>query len=150
MQQKRFKDEPFIGNSGFDIVYKGMIGKNHVIFVKRLDPTGVQVEKKSLMKVFKFSILSHSNLVNMIGYCLEGNQSLLVYEYMALGSLESHLYDGFHDEEPLDWNTKMVIICVAAKRLPYLHDEAKPIVIYRDLKLPTYYWMKISIKNFLI
>jgi len=53
---------------------------------------------------------------------------------MALGSLESHLHDSFHDEEPLDWNTRMVVICVLAKGLPYLHDEEKPSVIHRDLK----------------
>ncbi|ESW33691.1 hypothetical protein PHAVU_001G090800 [Phaseolus vulgaris] len=131
---KNFRDETFIGQGGFGIVYKGMIGENQVVAVKRLDTTGVQGEKEFLVEVLMLSLLRHSNLVNMIGYCAEGDQRLLVYEYMALGSLESHLHDVSPDEEPLDWNTRMMIACGSAKGLHYLHDEAKPSVIYRDLK----------------
>ncbi|KAG4379798.1 hypothetical protein AAZX31_16G049100 [Glycine max] len=132
---KNFRDETFIGQGGFGIVYKGTIGKiNQVVAVKRLDTTGVQGEKEFLVEVLMLSLLRHSNLVNMIGYCAEGDQRLLVYEYMALGSLESHLHDVSPDEEPLDWNTRMMIACGAAKGLNYLHHEAKPSVIYRDLK----------------
>ncbi|BAT84764.1 hypothetical protein LR48_Vigan03g175400 [Vigna angularis] len=131
---KSFRDETFIGQGGFGIVYKGIIGENQVVAVKRLDTTGVQGEKEFLVEVLMLSLLRHPNLVNMIGYCAEGDQRLLVYEYMALGSLESHLHDVSPDEEPLDWNTRMIIACGSAKGLHYLHDEAKPSVIYRDLK----------------
>ncbi|KAG5083000.1 hypothetical protein JHK84_053038 [Glycine max] len=132
---KNFRDETFIGQGGFGTVYKGTIGKiNQVVAVKRLDTTGVQGEKEFLVEVLMLSLLRHSNLVNMIGYCAEGDQRLLVYEYMALGSLESHLHDVSPDEEPLDWNTRMMIAFGAAKGLNYLHHEAKPSVIYRDLK----------------
>ncbi|CAJ1789189.1 unnamed protein product [Sphenostylis stenocarpa] len=131
---KNFRDETFIGQGGFGIVYKGIIGENQVVAVKRLDTTGVQGEKEFLVEVLMLSLLRHSNLVNMIGYCAEGDQRLLVYEYMALGSLESHLHDVSPDEEALDWNTRMMIACGSAKGLRYLHDEAKPSVIYRDLK----------------
>ncbi|TKY63018.1 Serine/threonine-protein kinase PBS1 [Spatholobus suberectus] len=132
---KNFRDETFIGQGGFGIVYKGTIDKiNQVVAVKRLDTTGVQGEKEFLVEVLMLSLLRHSNLVNMIGYCAEGDQRLLVYEYMPLGSLESHLHDVSPDEDPLDWNTRMMIACGAAKGLNYLHNEAKPSVIYRDLK----------------
>ncbi|KAL2320343.1 hypothetical protein Fmac_029312 [Flemingia macrophylla] len=132
---KNFRDETFIGQGGFGIVYKGTIAKiNQVVAVKRLDTTGVQGEKEFLVEVLMLSLLRHSNLVNMIGYCAEGDQRLLVYEYMPLGSLESHLHDIPPDEDPLDWNTRMMIACGAAKGLNYLHNEAKPSVIYRDLK----------------
>lgn len=60
--------------------------------VKRLDTTGVQGEKEFLVEVLMLSLLHHPNLVSMIGYCAEGDQRLLVYEYMPLGSLESHLH----------------------------------------------------------
>jgi len=68
------------------------MGFDQVVAVKRLDTTGLQGEKEFLVEVLMLSLLRHSNLVNMIGYCAEGDQRLLVYEYMALGSLESHLH----------------------------------------------------------
>ncbi|CAL5192974.1 unnamed protein product [Lathyrus oleraceus] len=132
---KNFRDETFIGQGGFGTVYKGKLDKtNQMVAVKRLDTTGVQGEKEFLVEVLMLSLLHHPNLVNMIGYCAEGDQRLLVYEYMPLGSLESHLHDLFPDKEPLDWNTRMMIAAGAARGLNYLHHEAKPSVIYRDLK----------------
>ncbi|XP_027351160.1 probable serine/threonine-protein kinase PBL7 [Abrus precatorius] len=132
---KNFRDETFIGQGGFGTVYKGKLEKtNQVVAVKRLDTTGVQGEKEFLVEVLMLSLLRHANLVNMIGYCAEGDQRLLVYEYMPLGSLESHLHDISSDKEPLDWNTRMMIAGGAANGLNYLHHEAKPSVIYRDLK----------------
>ncbi|CAI9118741.1 OLC1v1020345C2 [Oldenlandia corymbosa var. corymbosa] len=80
------------------------------------------------------SLLHHPNLVNLIGYCADGDQRLLVYEFMPLGSLEDHLHDLAPNKEPLDWNTRMKIAAGAAKGLEYLHDKANPPVIYRDLK----------------
>ncbi|KAL7171830.1 hypothetical protein ACSBR2_036482 [Camellia fascicularis] len=80
------------------------------------------------------SLLHHTNLVNLIGYCADGDQRLLVYEFMPLGSLEDHLHDLPPDKEPLDWNTRMTIAAGAAKGLEYLHDKANPPVIYRDFK----------------
>ncbi|CAA3020987.1 serine threonine- kinase PBL27 [Olea europaea subsp. europaea] len=80
------------------------------------------------------SLLHHPNLVNLIGYCADGDQRLLVYEYMPLGSLEDHLHDLPSEKRPLDWNTRMKIAAGAAKGLEYLHDKANPPVIYRDLK----------------
>ncbi|XP_020273127.1 serine/threonine-protein kinase PBL27-like isoform X2 [Asparagus officinalis] len=80
------------------------------------------------------SLLHHPNLVNLIGYCADGDQRLLVYEFMPLRSLEDHLHDLPSDKEPLDWNTRMKIAAGAAKGLEYLHDKANPPVIYRDLK----------------
>ncbi|KAM6563877.1 hypothetical protein CsatB_023875 [Cannabis sativa] len=76
------------------------------------------------------SLLHHPNLVNLTGYCADGDQRLLVYKYMSLGSLEDHL----HGKKRLDWNTKMKIAAGAVKRLEYLHDKASPPVIYIDLK----------------
>ncbi|XP_039156405.1 serine/threonine-protein kinase PBS1 isoform X3 [Eucalyptus grandis] len=80
------------------------------------------------------SLLHHPNLMNLIGYCADGDQRLLVYEFMAFGSLEDHLFDLPLGKEPLDWNTRMTIAAGAAKGLEYLHDKANPPVIYRDFK----------------
>ncbi|XP_020571743.1 probable serine/threonine-protein kinase PBL7 isoform X2 [Phalaenopsis equestris] len=80
------------------------------------------------------SLLHHPNLVNLIGYCADGDQRLMVYEYMPLGSLDVHLHDLTPETKRLDWNTRMKIAAGAAKGLEYLHDKANPPVIYRDLK----------------
>ncbi|MBA0824183.1 hypothetical protein Goarm_020865, partial [Gossypium armourianum] len=80
------------------------------------------------------SLLHHPNLVNLTGYCADGDQRLLVYEYMPLGSLEDHLHDISPSKKRLDWSTRMKIAAGAAKGLEYLHDKASPPVIYRDLK----------------
>ncbi|KAL7174968.1 hypothetical protein ACSBR2_028718 [Camellia fascicularis] len=80
------------------------------------------------------SLLHHRNLVTLIGYCTDGEQRLLVYEYMAMGSLEDHLFDTEPDKEPLSWSTRMKIAVGAARGLEYLHCKASPPVIYRDLK----------------
>ncbi|KAL6561750.1 Serine/threonine-protein kinase pbl27 [Orobanche minor] len=79
------------------------------------------------------SLLDHPNLVNLVGYCTDGDQRLLVYEYMKLGSAQDHLLEPTTDQT-LDWNTRMKVTVGAAKRLEYLHDKASPPVIYRDLK----------------
>lgn len=62
------------------------------VAVKKLDQTGLQGEKEFLVEVLMLSLLRHSNLVSLIGYCAEGEQRLLVYEYMPLGSLADHLH----------------------------------------------------------
>ncbi|KAJ6804382.1 putative serine/threonine-protein kinase PBL21 [Iris pallida] len=79
-------------------------------------------------------MLRHSNLVNLYGYCAEGDERLLVYEYMPQGSLEDHLFDLSPDKKPLDWNTRIKIALGTARGLTYLHDVANPPVIYRDMK----------------
>ncbi|XP_062027749.1 probable serine/threonine-protein kinase PBL21 isoform X3 [Rosa rugosa] len=80
------------------------------------------------------SLLHHTNLVTLIGYCTDGDQRLLVYEYMPRGSLEDHLFDLKPDQEPLCWDTRIKIAVGAARGLEYLHCKANPPVIYRDLK----------------
>ncbi|XP_010556302.1 PREDICTED: serine/threonine-protein kinase CDL1 isoform X2 [Tarenaya hassleriana] len=130
-----FRTESLIGQGGFGAVFKGNLERTgQVVAVKQLDKTGLQGEKEFLVEVLMLSLLRHDNLVHLIGYCAEGDQRLLVYEYMPLGSLEDHLHDLTPDQEPLDWHTRMRIAAGTAKGLEYLHNEADPPVIYRDLK----------------
>ncbi|XP_056855398.1 probable serine/threonine-protein kinase PBL25 [Raphanus sativus] len=130
-----FRLENLIGEGGFGRVYKGKLDKTgQVVAVKQLDRNGLQGQKEFLVEVLMLSLLHHSNLVNLIGYCADGDQRLLVYEYMPLGSVEDHLLDLEPDQKPLDWNSRMKIALGAAKGLEYLHDKANPPVIYRDLK----------------
>uniref|UniRef100_A0A7C9CTF1 non-specific serine/threonine protein kinase n=1 Tax=Opuntia streptacantha TaxID=393608 RepID=A0A7C9CTF1_OPUST len=131
---QNFRDECFLGEGGFGRVYKGRLDNGQVVAVKQLDRNGLQGNREFLVEVLMLSLLHHPNLVNLIGYCADGDQRLLVYEYMPLGSLEDHLHDLPPDREPLDWNTRMRIAAGAARGLEYLHDKANPPVIYRDFK----------------
>lgn len=131
---KNFRPECFIGEGGFGRVYKGRLDTGQVVAVKQLDRNGLQGNREFLVEVLMLSLLHHPNLVNLIGYCADGEQRLLVYEFMPLGSLEDHLHDLPPEKEPLDWNTRMKIAAGAAKGLEYLHDKANPPVIYRDFK----------------
>ncbi|XP_008812284.2 probable serine/threonine-protein kinase PBL21 [Phoenix dactylifera] len=79
-------------------------------------------------------MLHHPNLVSLCGYCAEGAEMLLVYEYLPHGSLEDHLCDLPPNKEALDWNTQVKIAVGAAKGLAYLYDVVNPPDIYRDLK----------------
>ncbi|XP_019055568.1 PREDICTED: serine/threonine-protein kinase CDL1 [Nelumbo nucifera] len=132
---RNFKSECLLGEGGFGRVYKGWIEKlNQVVAVKQLDRNGLQGNKEFVVEVLMLSLLHHPNLVNLTGYCADGDQRILVYEYMPLGSLEDHLLDLPPNKKPLDWHTRMKIAEGAARGLEYLHDIAKPPVIYRDLK----------------
>ncbi|KAL1200099.1 putative serine/threonine-protein kinase PBL7 [Cardamine amara subsp. amara] len=132
---RNFRKECLIGEGGFGRVYKGYLAStSQTAAIKQLDHNGLQGNREFLVEVLMLSLLHHPNLVNLIGYCADGDQRLLVYEYMPLGSLEDHLHDISPGKQPLDWNTRMKIAAGAAKGLEYLHDKTMPPVIYRDLK----------------
>ncbi|KAL6570878.1 Serine/threonine-protein kinase pbs1 [Orobanche gracilis] len=129
-----FRPECFLGEGGFGRVYKGMLANGQVVAVKQLDRDGLQGNREFLVEVLMLSLLHHPNLVSLMGYCADGDQRLLVYEFMPFGSLEDHLHDLPPDKEALDWNTRMKIAAGAARGLEHLHDKANPPVIYRDFK----------------
>uniref|UniRef100_A0A7N0TS85 Protein kinase domain-containing protein n=1 Tax=Kalanchoe fedtschenkoi TaxID=63787 RepID=A0A7N0TS85_KALFE len=105
-----------------------------VVAVKQLDRNGLQAgNKEFLAEIANLSVLDHPNLVKLVGYCADGDQRLLVYEFLTGGTLEQHLLD-IGDKRPLDWQTRMKIASGAASGLEYLHDKANPPVIYRDFK----------------
>ncbi|KAJ0974767.1 hypothetical protein J5N97_016732 [Dioscorea zingiberensis] len=132
---QNFADECMLGEGGFGRVYKGHLEDlNQDVAVKQLDRNGLQGNREFLVEVLMLSLLHHPNLVNLLGYCADGNQRVLVYEYMPSGSLEDHLLDLPPNKKPLDWMTRMKIAGGAAKGLEYLHDVANPPVIYRDFK----------------
>ncbi|XP_038684212.1 probable serine/threonine-protein kinase PBL25 isoform X2 [Tripterygium wilfordii] len=132
---KNFRQECLIGEGGFGRVYKGTLqSSGQVVAVKQLDRNGLQGNKEFLVEVLTLSLLHHPNLVNLIGYCADGDQRLLVYEFMYGGSVEDQLLDLKPEQKGLDWYTRIKIAYGAAQGLEYLHDKANPPVIYRDLK----------------
>ncbi|KAK4741630.1 hypothetical protein SAY87_025218 [Trapa incisa] len=132
---KNFRQERLLGEGGFGRVYRGTLPKSgKVVAVKQLDKHGLHGNKEFLEEVSQLSLLHHDNLVKLIGYCADGDQRLLVYEYMPGGTAENHLLDIGQNKKPLDWNTRMRIAYGVAQGLEYLHNEVNPPVIYRDLK----------------
>ncbi|KAL4326229.1 hypothetical protein GQ457_11G018080 [Hibiscus cannabinus] len=135
---KQFRRDYILGDGGFGVVYKGVIDeyvrpgyKSTAVAVKELNPDGFQGDREWLAEVNYLGQLSHPNLVKLIGYCCEDDHRLLVYEYMASGSLEKHLFRRVGCS--LTWSKRMKIALDAAKGLAFLHDAERPI-IYRDFK----------------
>lgn len=132
---ENFKSEYFLGEGGFGKVHRGkLVDTGQIVAIKQLDRNGMQGIREFVVEVVTLSLADHPNLVKLIGYCAEGEQRLLVYEFMPFGSLEDHLHGRRPNMRRLDWNTRMKIAAGAAKGLEYLHDKMKPPVIYRDLK----------------
>ncbi|KAL6195688.1 hypothetical protein ACLB2K_031306 [Fragaria x ananassa] len=132
---RNFSPSCFIGEGGFGKVYKGHLEKtNQVVAIKQLDRNGCQGIREFVVEVLTLGLADHHNLVKLIGFCAEGDQRLLVYEYMPFGSLENHLHDLQAGRNVLDWNTRMKIAAGAARGLEYLHEKMQPTIIYRDLK----------------
>ncbi|GFP78968.1 serine/threonine-protein kinase cdl1 [Phtheirospermum japonicum] len=132
---KNFREANLIGEGGFGSVYKGCLEESGLIVaIKQLNLDGLQGNQEFIVEVLMLSLLHHPNLVNLIGYCTDGDQRLLVYEFMSMGSLENHLFDLEPGQMPLSWSTRLKIAVGAARGLEYLHCKANPPVIYRDLK----------------
>ncbi|MFS8028860.1 putative protein kinase RLK-Pelle-RLCK-VIIa-2 family [Helianthus anomalus] len=138
---RNFRPESLLGEGGFGCVFKGWIEENGTapvkpgtgltVAVKTLNHDGLQGHKEWLAEVNFLGDLVNPNLVKLIGYCIEDDQRLLVYEFLPRGSLENHL---FRRSLPLPWSIRMKIALGAAKGLAFLHEEAKRPVIYRDFK----------------
>ncbi|KFK25868.1 hypothetical protein AALP_AA8G172500 [Arabis alpina] len=132
---KNFRQECLLGEGGFGRVYKGTLqSTGQLVAVKQLDRHGLHGNKEFQAEVLSLAKLEHPNLVKLIGYCADGDQRLLVFEYVSGGSLQDHLYEQKPNQKPMDWITRMKIAFGAAQGLDYLHDKINPPVIYRDLK----------------
>ncbi|KAJ7978964.1 Protein kinase [Quillaja saponaria] len=135
-----FRPDSILGEGGFGFVFKGWIEENGTapakpgsgitVAVKSLKTDGLQGHREWVAEVDFLGQLHHPNLVKLIGYCIEDDQRLLVYEFMARGSLENHL---FRRTVPLPWSNRVKIALGAAKGLAFLHNGPER-VIYRDFK----------------
>ncbi|XP_047337509.1 cysteine-rich receptor-like protein kinase 10 [Impatiens glandulifera] len=122
-----------LGEGGFGPVYKGTLDDGKEIAVKRLSRSSYQGLQELKNEVMLIARLQHRNLVRLLGCCLEGNESILVYEYMPNKSLDFFLFDATRAPK-LDWNRRFSIIDGIARGLLYLHEDSRLRIIHRDLK----------------
>ncbi|XP_076881357.1 G-type lectin S-receptor-like serine/threonine-protein kinase At4g27290 [Bidens hawaiensis] len=123
-----------LGEGGFGPVYKGILEDGHEIAVKRLSKTSTQGLHEFMNEVISISKLQHRNLVKLMGCCIEGAETMLIYEYMPNNGLDSFIFDKTQSEL-LDWTARYRIIDGIARGLLYLHQDSRLRIIHRDLKL---------------
>ncbi|CAN1311076.1 Probable serine/threonine-protein kinase PBL28 [Linum perenne] len=132
-----FGEENFLGKGGFGRVYKGTLRSGEVVAVKKMELPSFKAaegEREFRVEVDILSRLDHPNLVSLIGYCADGKQRFLVYEYLPNGNLQDHL-NGI-GEAKMDWTQRLKVAIGAARGLAYLHSSSSvgiPIV-HRDFK----------------
>ncbi|KAL5705487.1 hypothetical protein ACHQM5_023785 [Ranunculus cassubicifolius] len=127
-----FSEEGKLGEGGFGGVYKGFLDNSSMsIAVKRVSRGSKQGKKEYISEVKIISRLRHKNLVQLIGWCHEQGELLLVYEFMPNGSLDFHL---FGTKKRLTWNLRYKIALGLASSLLYLHEEWEQCVVHRDIK----------------
>ncbi|WCJ43325.1 Leucine-rich repeat transmembrane protein kinase [Euphorbia peplus] len=123
-----------IGEGGFGPVYKGVLSDGIVIAVKQLSSKSKQGNREFVNEIGMISALQHPNLVKLYGCCIEGNQLLLVYEYLENNSLARALFGGEEHRIKLDWQRRKKIVLGIAKGLAYLHEESRLKIVHRDIK----------------
>ncbi|GJY92579.1 G-type lectin S-receptor-like serine/threonine-protein kinase [Tanacetum coccineum] len=128
-----FSDSNKIGEGGFGPVYKGVLEDGQEVAVKRLSETsqqGINEFKNELIFIAK---LQHRNLVKLLGYCIHGDEMILIYEYMVNKSLDSFIFDETRGSM-VDWPKRFGIIQGMARGILYLHQDSRFQIIHRDLK----------------
>ncbi|CAN6584623.1 unnamed protein product [Malus baccata var. baccata] len=122
-----------LGEGGYGPVYKGTLSDGRVVAVKQLSVASHQGKCQFESEIATISAVQHRNLVKLYGCCIEGSHRILVYEYLENKSLDQALFgtSNLH----LDWPTRFNILLGTARGLAYLHEESRPRIVHRDVKM---------------
>nr|AAS07176.1 putative protein kinase [Oryza sativa Japonica Group]ABF97325.1 Protein kinase domain containing protein [Oryza sativa Japonica Group] len=127
-----FSPDNVIGQGGFGCVYRGRLQDGTEVAIKKLKTESKQGDREFRAEADIITRVHHRNLVSLVGYCISGNDRLLVYEFVPNKTLDTHL----HGDKwpPLDWQQRWKIAVGSARGLAYLHDDCSPKIIHRDVK----------------
>ncbi|XP_027364924.1 cysteine-rich receptor-like protein kinase 25 [Abrus precatorius] len=127
-----FSHENKIGKGGFGEVYKGTLPDGRLVAVKRLSTSSMQGSAEFKNEILLIAKLQHRNLVAFIGFCLEEQEKILIYEYVPNRSLDYFLFDAL--QQKLSWPERYKIVGGTALGILYLHEYSRLKIIHRDLK----------------
>ncbi|XP_068667811.1 cysteine-rich receptor-like protein kinase 10 [Aristolochia californica] len=128
-----FSEANKVGEGGFGVVYKGRLPDGREVAVKRLSRHSKQGSEEFMNEVALIAKLQHRNLVRLLGWCLQGDENILIYEFVPNKSLDKFLFAPF-EQARLDWPRRCQIIEGIARGLLYLHEDSHLRVVHRDLK----------------
>lgn len=133
-----FGHDNLIGEGNLGRVYRAELPDGKLLAVKKLDTSASMSQKDDdfLEVVSNISKLRHSNIVELVGYCVEHSQHLLVYEYMSNGTLHDILHSGDELNKKFSWNVRVRIALGAARALEYLHEICQPSIVHRNFNSP--------------
>ncbi|GFP84454.1 proline-rich receptor-like protein kinase perk5 [Phtheirospermum japonicum] len=127
-----FSQANLLGQGGFGYVHKGVLPNGKEVAVKSLKSGSGQGEREFQAEVEIISRVHHRYLVSLVGYCIAGEQRMLVYEFVQNKTLEFHLHA--KGQPVMDWASRLRIAIGSAKGLAYLHEDCHPRIIHRDIK----------------
>ncbi|KAL2331733.1 hypothetical protein Fmac_019314 [Flemingia macrophylla] len=132
-----FSQDNLIGLGMLGSVYRAELPDGKILAVKKLDKrvSDHQTDGVFLELVNSIDRIRHANIVELLGYCAEYGQRLLIYEYCSNGSLQDALHSDDESKTRLSWNARIRIALGAARALEYLHEQCQPPVVHRNFKI---------------
>ncbi|KAL6559463.1 hypothetical protein OROGR_004580 [Orobanche gracilis] len=128
------EEEDIVGAGGFGTVYRMVMNDCGTFAVKKIDRTREGSDQVFERELEILGSVKHINLVNLRGYCRLPTARLLIYDYLAMGSLDYFLHDALSEERMLSWNARLRIAIGSARGLAYLHHDCSPKIVHRDIK----------------
>ncbi|KAM1080949.1 hypothetical protein ACFX1X_015778 [Malus domestica] len=127
-------EEDVVGSGGFGTVYRMVMNDCGTFAVKRIDRSREGCDQVFERELEILGSIKHINLVNLRGYCRLPVSKLLIYDYLAMGSLDDFLHEHWVEERPLNWNARLKIALGSARGIAYLHHDCSPKIVHRDIK----------------
>ncbi|TKW25150.1 hypothetical protein SEVIR_3G097100v4 [Setaria viridis] len=127
-----FSEANDIGNGGYGKVYRGTLPSGQLVAVKRSEQGSLQGSLEFRTEIELLSRVHHKNVVSLVGFCLDQDEQILVYEYVPNGTLKESLTG--KSGVRLDWRRRLRVVLGAAKGVAYLHELADPPIVHRDIK----------------
>ncbi|KAF8658024.1 hypothetical protein HU200_059486 [Digitaria exilis] len=127
-----FSEANDIGNGGYGKVYRGTLPSGQLVAVKRSEQGSLQGSLEFRTEIELLSRVHHKNVVSLVGFCLDQDEQILVYEYVPNGTLKESLTG--KSGVRLDWRRRLRVVLGAAKGIAYLHELADPPIVHRDIK----------------